>query len=145
MGNGIEAAIQLALSAHAGQTDKAGAPYILHPLRVMLAGATAEERIVGVLHDVVEDSDVELDVIRESFGAQIADAVDAMTKRRGETYSDFIQRCAENPLARRVKQNDLADNMNVGRLGRDLTEDDEVRLRKYADACAVLVRVESGA
>src|SRR5687767_2629355 len=82
----LERAIAIAAQAHAGQVDKAGQPYILHPLRVMLRLATEEERIVGVLHDVVEDTPVSLQQLRdEGFSESVLSAVEALTKRDGET------------------------------------------------------------
>lgn len=131
-------AVAFAANAHRGQTDKAGAPYILHVLRVMLRVRGLDEQIAAVLHDTVEDTDTTLDRVRIRFGDAVADAVDALTRRRGETYTDFIERCRENPIARVVKLADLADNMNLERLGRELTAEDAKRHRKYADATAAL-------
>jgi GTP diphosphokinase / guanosine-3',5'-bis(diphosphate) 3'-diphosphatase len=135
----LEAAIRIALHAHAGQVDKAGQPYILHPLRVMMACSTIEQRIVAVLHDVVEDSGHDVSDIEEWFGDDIALAVDALTRRSGETYTSFIRRCAENPLARYVKNLDLADNMDLARLGREPNIDDARRQQKYAGARGFLL------
>lgn len=102
---------------HAGTVDKAGQPYILHPLRVMLRLATEAERVVAILHDVVEDSEVTLDDLRaEGFSDEVVDAIDHVTRREGESYEAFIERIAPHPLARRVKVADLEDNMDVTRL-----------------------------
>ena len=130
----LEKAIKLAVDAHAGQTDKGGAPYILHPLRVMQGCETLEQKIVATLHDVVEDSAITLDELRAAFGDAIAAAVDALTRRDGERYMEFIERCAANPLARAVKRVDLSDNMNLDRLGRTPTDADGERRDKYARA-----------
>ena len=135
----LDDAIVLAVTAHRGQTDKGGAPYILHPLRVMLACDTNEQRIAAVLHDTVEDCGIALDTVRDSFGAAIADAVDALTRREGETYEAFIERCAANPIARTVKLADLADNMDWRRLGREPNEKDRERLLKYERAQTLLI------
>lgn len=111
-------AILLACSAHDGQTDKAGEPYILHPLRVMQAMTTKTDRIVAVLHDVAEDVEYGWDLIHGGeFSDEVVDAVDALTRREGESYEDFIQRCAANPIARRVKLADIADNLSPSRSG----------------------------
>lgn len=134
MQENLEQAIKLALEAHAGQTDKAGAPYILHPLRVMQACETIEQKIAAVLHDVIEDSDLTLDDLRDRFGSEIADAVNALTRRDGESYMEFVHRCGQNSLARAVKLNDLADNMNLERLGREPNDADRKRQAKYAKA-----------
>lgn len=115
--NRLEKAIEIALNAHAGDEDKAGATYIRHPLRLMEQVETADERIAAVLHDVVEDSTQDLSDIESTFGTEIRDAVDALTKRDDEPYlDDFIPRCAENEIARRVKQADIQDNMDLTRL-----------------------------
>lgn len=109
-------AIMLAAKVHDGQHDKAGEPYILHPLRVMLAMETETQRIVAILHDTVEDSDdVSLDDIATAFGEEVRDAVDAMTRRDGEAYLDFVARAKQNPVARRVKLADVADNLSQAR------------------------------
>lgn len=113
----IDDALRIAVRVHAGAVDKAGQPYILHPLRVMLRLSTETERVVAVLHDVIEDSEMTLDDLRvEGFSAEIVDAVDHLTRRDGETYEAFIERIAPHELACRVKLADLEDNMDVTRL-----------------------------
>lgn len=141
--NKLDEAIILATQAHADQVDKGGAPYILHPLRVMMAMTTEQERIVAVLHDVVEDSDYALSDLAAEFGWDVYDAVDALTRRDGETYEAFIKRCAQNPIARRVKLADLADNMDLSRLGREPTPDDQRRFDRYNNARVHLSLLES--
>lgn len=132
----LETAIEFALQAHAGQTDKAGAPYILHPLRVMTAMTTDETRAAAVLHDVLEDSDTTADdLLKAGIPERVVTAVKALTKRPGEDYSDFVARCAENPIARTVKAADLRDNMDLSRL-ETVTEKDKARAAKYAQALA---------
>ncbi|GHE51093.1 hypothetical protein GCM10019059_07880 [Camelimonas fluminis] len=109
---GLNEAITLAVSAHADQADKAGEPYILHVLRVMLAQKDVEAMTVAALHDVVEDTDITIADLREAGWSQrIVDAVDAMTRREGEDYFDFALRAASNELARPVKVADLRDNL----------------------------------
>jgi hypothetical protein len=129
----LEAAIALAAEAHRGQVDKAGQPYILHPLRVMLKLEREDKRIAAVLHDTVEDCGLELGLIKQQFGADIADAVDALTRRKGESYSAFIERCGANDIARAVKWADLCDNMDLSRLA-EVTDADSARNAKYAKA-----------
>jgi (p)ppGpp synthase/HD superfamily hydrolase len=137
-GNMLERAIRLAVQAHAGQTDKAGAPYILHPLRVMLKLQAATEMITGVLHDVLEDTPwTEADLRREGFAEEILAALDCLTRRPGESYDDFITRVAGNPLARKVKLADLEDNLNLERLAM-ITESDRARLSRYQQARKIL-------
>ena len=92
----LERAVVIAAEAHAGQVDKAGAPYILHPLRLMLQMEKTEDRIVAVLHDVVEDTDWTLERLRkEGFPQVIIDAIDSVTWRKYEDYEDFILRAAQ--------------------------------------------------
>jgi (p)ppGpp synthase/HD superfamily hydrolase len=133
----LERAIEIALTAHAGQTDKAGAPYILHPLRVMLAQNNNEARIAAVLHDVVEDGDGwTLDSLRaEGFSPEVVTAVDHLTKREAEAddYMAFVHRAAENAIARQVKLADINDNLDVTRL-QEVTDKDRQRMNRYLAA-----------
>lgn len=134
----LERAIAIAAEAHAGQVDKAGAPYILHVLRVMLRVETAEERIAAVLHDVVEDCGFTLAQLRaERFPEAAIEGIDAVTRRDGETYEDFVLRAKAHPVGRRVKLADLADNSDVSRLA-GVTDHDRARLEKYRRAIEVL-------
>ncbi len=135
----LETAIRIAVDAHRGQTDLSGQSYILHPLRVMLAMSTDAERAAGVLHDVVEDTDVTLEGLREAgIPEDVIVAVDCVTKRKGETYDDYLDRIVGNPIARRVKLADLDDNMRLNRLV-TVTERDLKRFEKYRHAKARLL------
>ncbi|WP_309895016.1 GTP pyrophosphokinase [Archangium sp.] len=130
----LEDAIALAVEAHRGQRDKAGQTYILHPLRVMLRLEAEAERMVAVLHDVVEDSAYTLERLRElGYPEEVLGALDCLTKREGETYEAFIERVLPHPLARRVKLADLEDNMDVRRLTA-VTAKDAERLARYRAA-----------
>ncbi|CAN5685930.1 HD domain-containing protein [soil metagenome] len=133
----LEDAIVLATEAHSGQVDKAGAPYILHPLRVLLAQKDDVRRIAAVLHDVVEDCAVTPDMIRARFGDAVADAVVALTRRDDEDYDAFVVRCAENAIARDVKRADIADNLDLSRIA-VVTDRDLDRVAKYRRALARL-------
>ena len=134
----LEIAIALATLAHAEQTDKAGQPYILHPLRVMLNVAEGPERITAVLHDVVEDTDVSLEALREKgFSEDVVEAVDAITKREGETRMQAAKRACANPIARMVKIADVKDNLDPSRL-KEVTPEDEKRLAEYREVLAYL-------
>jgi (p)ppGpp synthase/HD superfamily hydrolase len=136
----LEKAIGIAVEAHRGQKDRYGVPYILHPLRVMGRLDTAAEKIVGILHDVVEDTDWTFeDLSGEGFPEILLDALRCVTKREGEPYEDFVKRSAGNPLARRVKLADLDDNMDLRRAP-EVTEKDLARLHKYVNAWASLKR-----
>lgn len=138
----IEDAIKLALEKHHGQTDKAGEPYILHPLRVMAQMQTEAEQIVGVLHDVVEDSDVTLETLRSlGYSEEIVTAIDHLSRREDESYEQFIQRIKPHPLAVRVKLADLRDNMDIRR---NASLDDKAlkRFKRYRKAWFTLTTDE---
>ena len=138
----LEDAIALAVEAHRGQRDKAGQTYILHPLRVMMRLETETERMVAVLHDVVEDSPWTLERLRGlGYPEEVLGALDCLTKREGETYEAFIERLLPNPLARRVKRADLEDNLDVRRLPA-VTAKDAERLARYRAAWARLREAE---
>lgn len=130
----LDRAIQIAVEAHQGQKDKAGAPYILHPLRVMLHMETEEQMMVAVLHDVVEDSHWTLiDLQREGFPEQVIEAVDHLSRRDSETYDEFIDRIKGSMLAIKVKLADLEDNMDLRRIC-NLTDKEKERMIKYHSA-----------
>lgn len=135
----LERAVAIATAAHSGQTDKAGADYILHPLRVAEAVSTVDEKIVAMLHDVVEDCPgwtfERLEA--EGFGASVIEALRLVTKVGGESYEDFVRRAASNPIARAVKIADLRDNMDLTRL-REITGKDMERIEKYRRALEIL-------
>ncbi|NUU38152.1 HD domain-containing protein [Pseudomonas sp. C2B4] len=134
----LEHAIAIAAGAHEGQVDKGGAPYILHALRVMLKVTTPEERIVAVLHDVVEDCDISLDKLRqEGFSETVLAAIESLTKLPGESYEDFIDRVAQNPIGRVVKLADLEENSDLSRIAQPSWDDLE-RVEKYRRAIGVL-------
>lgn len=136
----LEDAILLAVEAHRGQVDKAGRPYILHALRVMLRLDSDVERISAVLHDVIEDSGYRVDRLREmGYPEEVLRALDCLTRRQQESYTQFIARVKTDPLARRVKIADLEDNLNLRRLAA-LTEEDLERVRKYERALLQLTR-----
>lgn len=129
-------AIILATDFHKTQfNNKCEELYILHPLRVMLKCKTDEERIVAVLHDVVEDTDATLTYLKdyEGFSDRIIEAIDCLTRRKNESYGQFIDRVKTNELATKVKILDLEDNMDVSRL-KEFTDKDQSRLNKYSKA-----------
>lgn len=130
----LNKAIEIATRAHAGQVDKAGEPYILHPLRVMLTRETEQERICAVLHDVIEDTNITFDDLRnEGFSENVITVLDCLTKRDGEDYDAFIDRVLKNETACNVKLADLCDNMNLTRI-QNPTEKDKERVQKYNKA-----------
>jgi (p)ppGpp synthase/HD superfamily hydrolase len=131
----LQKAIEIAVATHAAQKDKAGAPYILHPLRVMLSLESDDERIVGVLHDVLEDGKGQWPgKVRQEMDPRLLASLELVTKTEEEEksgdYMAFIRRLAPDPIARRVKLADLRDNLNVLRL-EAISEKDRDRLNKY--------------
>ncbi|RON28566.1 MULTISPECIES: HD domain-containing protein [Pseudomonas] len=138
MNQTLERAIAIAAAAHEGQVDKGGAPYILHPLRVMLRVNTLEERIVAVLHDVVEDCGISFDDLRnEGFSETVLMAIASVTKVPDESYEEFVERVAQNPIGRVVKLADLEENSDLSRIAQPSWEDLE-RVEKYRRAIGVL-------
>jgi GTP diphosphokinase / guanosine-3',5'-bis(diphosphate) 3'-diphosphatase len=142
----LERAIEIAAAAHAGQTDKAGHPYIMHPLRVMLAVASPAERIAAVLHDVVEDTPWTLtDLEREGFAPEVLSAVAALTHERPlgagppseEEYLAYVRRAGAHPVARAVKVADLRDHLDPARIPTP-TDRDRARLARYRRALTLL-------
>ncbi len=134
----VEAARSLASKMHEGQLDKAGLPYITHPHRVAARLTTPEARVVGWLHDTVEDTALTLSDVQARFGPETAAAVDALTRREGEAWEDYLGRVAANPVAKQVKISDLIDNSNLGRMPRVTLRDVE-RQAKYNRALRLLV------
>lgn len=134
----LERAIAVATRAHEGQYDKGGAAYILHPLRVMMRVSTPEQRIVAVLHDVLEDTPLTVaDLAREGFPLKILAALLALSRRQGESYEAFVVRLGDDPLAREVKLADLADNSDLTRIAMPGPAD-LARLTRYQRASAYL-------
>jgi (p)ppGpp synthase/HD superfamily hydrolase len=135
----LEQAIELAVKMHKGQKDKGGNCYIEHPLRVMLSLETEEEKIVGVLHDVIEDSEcTKEDLIELGFSQRIAEAVEGISRRENESYMEFIERCSKDELLRKVKLKDIKDNKNLERIPNP-TEEDLRRIKKYEKAEKLLL------
>ena len=134
----VEAARALAARMHEGQTDKAGLPYISHPMRVAGRLDTPEAQVVGWLHDTVEDTVLTLPEIEAQFGPETAAAVDAISRRDGEAWSDYLDRVQANPVARQVKISDLIDNSNLGRIP-VVTLKDVKRQAKYNKALQKLM------
>jgi (p)ppGpp synthase/HD superfamily hydrolase len=121
----------IASQAHLGQQDRYGEPYILHPFRVMMKMNDDNEKITAILHDVIEDTDINLsDLRQEGFDEDIIHAIDCISKREDEAYADYIERTAESRLAVRVKIADLEDNMDLRRLS-EINEKDILRMKKY--------------
>ena len=132
--NLIEKSLDIALSSHKGQKDKAGETYILHPLRVMSKMETEKEMSVAILHDVIEDSEMTSeDLLQSGIPEIIVDALICLTKNRNESYEEFIDRICLNDLARKIKIADIQDNINILRLT-EVADKDLDRVVKYHKA-----------
>jgi len=139
--NKLADAIQLAAFAHSGQKDKAGEEYILHPLRVMLQMETEEERIVAVLHDVIEDTVFDAAKLREySIPEKCVVAIEALTKKEGEALNSYYARIRGNGLALQVKLRDIADNMDWERINKLDPETRDRLDKKYRKALYILTQ-----
>ena len=134
----VDAARALAQARHQGQLDKAGLPYISHPQRVAERMTAPEEQVVAWLHDTVEDTGLTIPEIEARFGPVTAAAVDAISRRDGEAWEDYLDRVRANPLARQVKISDLIDNSNLSRL-EHITMKDVLRQAKYNQALQYLM------
>lgn len=135
----IEKAIVLAARKHAGQTDKANQPYIFHPLRLMLKMKTPEQQFVAVLHDILEDTDTTVvDLISLGFSSEVIEAIQALTKKEGESRIEAAYRAVRNPIARAVKLADVADNMDLSRIPHPSTKD-LLRLEEYKHVQQILM------
>ena len=126
----LNKAIEIAVRAHTGQLDKAGEPYIRHPLRVMLDCKNETEMICAVLHDCVENTSVTLDYLRsEGFSEEVVSVIDTLTRREDETYKAYIGRVLENETACQIKLADLADNIKLSKIPKP-ADRDEKRIEK---------------
>ena len=136
----LERAITIAAEAHAGQKDRAGAPYILHPIQLMIQMDSESAMMAAVLHDVVENSVWTLDDLRkEGFSNEVLNAVDSLTHRdkEGEDYWDYIKRAGSDLIALKVKLADLLDNLNPNWLNK-VTKEDKKRFERYRKAQQML-------
>jgi (p)ppGpp synthase/HD superfamily hydrolase len=139
----LEKAISLATEAHNGQEDKNGEPHILHPLRVMARVKSEAEKIVAVLHDIIEDTDYTIENKGENgYSKEVLEAIDCLTKRDGEDYDKYLERSRTNPIAQKVKIADLEDNMDIRRFD-VLKEEDLKRPNKHLRAWKYLMKEEN--
>lgn len=135
----LEQAISLAAQRHAGQVDKANAPYILHPLRVMLNMPDIEHQIVAVLHDILEDTTTTIDELYYlGMQTHLVEAIVALTRHQGESRIQAAQRIVQNPIARVVKLADITDNMDLSRIQSPTMKDFE-RLKQYQQVRDILL------
>ena len=148
----LQRAIEIAVDAHKTDIDKGGNPYILHPLRLMMQMDTEDEKIVAVLHDVVEDHGEQWSMEKikaEGFPTSVIRGLESVTKMPEEesdasddVYFSFVRRAAADPIGRKVKFADIKDNLDITRLGRDITENTVARLRKYKKALDIMIERE---
>lgn len=138
----LEKAAHLMLEMHKGQTDKAGQPYFLHPMRVALNCETPVQKAVAFLHDILEDTPLTADNLKDlGFSTDVIEAIQSVTRKKDENYEDFIVRCSFNPTGRFVKIRDLEDNLNVTRLQKiDSAAAD--RINRYLKALRFLKGME---
>ncbi len=135
-------AIKLAFKAHEGQLDRAGLPYILHPLHVAEQMKDEDTCVIALLHDVIEDTDVTLEDLREYGFTEVQVAgVESMTREDDEDYFEYIRDVKKNPLAVKVKLEDLKHNSDVSRMI-EVTDRDRQRLDKYKKAMEILLSEE---
>ena len=140
----LEKAARLMFEMHKGQTDKSGQPYFLHPIRVALNCDTPDQKIVAFLHDILEDTPMTPDNLKDlGFSAELIEAIQSVTRTEGESYDEFIARCSLNSIGRYVKIRDLKDNLNVTRL-QELDPSSADRINRYLKALQFLRR-SSGA
>ena len=110
----LHKAIIIACEAHQGQSSINGEPYILHPLRLLIKAKSNEERIIAILHDVIEKTNISLaDLKNKGFDQNIISSIDSLSRRRGESYVDYIGRLMQNRISVKIKLLDLADNIKI--------------------------------
>ena len=134
----LDKAALICVSSHKGQRDKVGCAYFLHPMRVAIRCAMDDEKMVALLHDTIEDTEVTSEYLKaEGFPSYIIDAVLSVTKREGENYEEFIARAKKNPIGRMVKIHDLEDNLDIFRLN-EVSPEMAQRFSKYLKALRFL-------
>ena len=134
----IDIALAIAKKAHAGQVDKAGVDYIQHPLYVASQVKTEQEKAVALLHDVLEDSDITAaDLLAYGLSNEVVTAVQTLTKKKRQSYQDYLEKVKSNNLARVVKLADLKHNSDLSRL-KTVSNTDYERVKKYKNAIRYL-------
>lgn len=135
-------ASKIAYKAHEGQTDKAGVPYIFHPIHIAEQMDSEESCVVALLHDVIEDSDITLEILSKYFNDDIITALRVLTKKENDDYTMYIKRVKTNKLATKVKIKDLEHNRDLRRLD-EVTDKDRKRSLKYWEAIRYLEDIET--
>lgn len=131
----LEIAIELAIKYHKGQIDKGGNAYILHPLGVMNDVDRMESKIVAMLHDIIEDTECTIDILREwGINEDTIESINTLTRKEGMSYMEYITEISYDLIATEVKLADLKCNMDLSRLNRKITNKDLERNKKYMKA-----------
>lgn len=137
--NSVKKALKLCYEVHQKQIDKAGIPYVFHPFYLAMQMDSEEEIIVALLHDVIEDSNYELnDLVTMGFSQIVVEAIACLTHNQNLTYDDYIEKISHNELAKKVKIADLKHNSDLSRLDK-ITDNDIKRLNKYKRALEILL------
>ena len=131
-------AVIFATAYHNDQRDKSGEPYIFHCMAVAMQLKKEKERIVAVLHDVLEDTEATFQDIKDEFGMEIAEAVYMLTKQSTESYEEYLEGLKENPLSLAVKKADIYDNLLVTRIHNLDKETKQRLITKYEKAKKIL-------
>jgi len=135
-------AMKIAFEAHAKQKDRAGLPYITHPLHVAESMTTEDSCVVALLHDVIEDTDLTIEDLRGyGFSEDQLTAISLLTREKGEDYFEYVSHIRGNELATVVKLSDLKHNSDITRIPKP-TEKDLKRLEKYEKAKCMLLEKE---
>lgn len=132
-------AMDIAYQAHHGQRDKGGAPYIFHPWHLAEQMDTETEVTAALLHDVVEDTDVTMESLRQAgIREEVLEVLELLTHPKGEPYLDYIRRLLSNPTARKIKLADIHHNSDETRLLAGNAAMAAYFREKYAPALALL-------
>lgn len=134
----LNKALEICYKAHKQQVDKGGNPYYLHPIQVALMCDTNQEKIVALLHDVLEDTTYNIEDLKKAgFDNNIIEAIMCLTKTKDEEYDQYIKRVITNPIAKKVKKNDLIHNSDLSRI-KEITSEDLKRIEKYKKYIQIL-------
>lgn len=136
-------ALELAFEKHKNQKDKSGIPYIYHPFYIATKMNNENEIVVALLHDVIEDTNTTINDLKNiGFNNDILDAVDCMTHYDGQDYHEYIKKLSKNPIALKVKIEDLKHNLDITRLT-TITKEDEIRVKRYKSCLKYLLEVQN--
>lgn len=136
--NATKKAMHICFEAHRDQLDKSGIPYVFHPIHLAEQMMDEDTTIVALLHDVMEDTDYTLQMLRdEGFSEEVLEALVLLTHKDEENYLDYVKRIKDNPIAKAVKLADLKHNSDLTRL--NMVDEIAVkRKEKYQEAMALL-------